>query len=321
MNREFQKRHDHVIETLRLLTAQAHKRGETLVFVGGSALQAALPKPLRLSIDLDIAYLGESEELVSTLKPEYAITDNGVSAIFHYYRAGKNGVITKIDVTKAMPPEGAYEVRKITGNGQTFTANIATPEYLLASKLTALSIGTIGRQPDQELRFLKDVFDADALIGLGYATLRMWGFFEKVCEKENLLRGTTFTPSQVAKEAVKALLAATPLHSSTTTGASALSTFQEYLIDGRARQTTLSPAFIKTAAYLAAYARDHSKVQETTSSIEKKAASSLTREMLLETEKDLISHGADRKLARELRITAPRALVYYHWIVVPPAEE
>jgi len=95
MNREFRKRHDQVLETLRLLTAQAEKQGEAVVFVGGSALQAALPKPLRLSIDLDIGYAGEPEGLVFSLKPEYEITDNGVSAIFHYYRTDPFSLVRK----------------------------------------------------------------------------------------------------------------------------------------------------------------------------------------------------------------------------------
>jgi hypothetical protein len=317
MNQDFKKRHDQVFETLRIISEAASKQGKLVVFIGGSAVQAQLPKPLRLSFDLDICGPDDSEKIISMLETEYEVKDNGTSAIFHYYKAIKDKVETKIDVTSIVPPKEAYSQVKLP-NDKAFTANIASLEYLLASKLTALSIGTIGRDANKAghaIQFLKDTFDAGTLIDLGFATPTMWDYFEKVCDDENKLRGTHYPPKEVADKAVKALIAANPFHSQTTTTKSVLTTFQEYLIEGRSKQLSFVPHFCKTAAYLAAYERDHANPENGLPSSAELA--NLTKDALMEMEGKILSASIDEQLARRLRIEAPESLAYIHSLFFP----
>ena len=60
MNKDFEARHNEALHILSILTKEAEKFDQDLVFLGGSAVQAVLKNPRRLSIDLDVYCSGDA---------------------------------------------------------------------------------------------------------------------------------------------------------------------------------------------------------------------------------------------------------------------
>ena len=163
MNREFAERQGQVLAILEVLAKEADRRKETLVFIGGSAVQTmVLKKARRLSVDLDVYYSGKADELLNVLGSEYNVGKRPTKQtdIFDFYNTMRGNVQVKVDVAKFKLAEKGepYETR-LLGDGKT-KVSVATPAYLLASKLSALAVGTVGRRRFAQIDFLKDVFDA-----------------------------------------------------------------------------------------------------------------------------------------------------------------
>ena len=171
MNPEFEKRQAQVFELLEILISHAEKQEKLLVFIGGSAIQSILKEPKRLSIDLDLFYSGTPDELVATIPLEYVVAKKKSrdQEMFEFYEATKGDVLVKLDISRfqLLTSGTPYEQKEIEIKNRKVKATLATPDYLLAAKLSSLAIGTIGRKlerGDFQTNLLKDIIDANCLI-------------------------------------------------------------------------------------------------------------------------------------------------------------
>lgn len=151
MNKEFEKRHQQTLAILKELEAKAKSEGQVLVFLGGSAVQATLKQPRRLSVDLDVHYSGDVSALVLCLEPEYKLEARPTKAtdLFSFHKASKEGVVVKIDVARfdlGPKNEKPYEEKTLENGGKKFKANVTTLDYLLGAKLLNTAIGATGRK-------------------------------------------------------------------------------------------------------------------------------------------------------------------------------
>lgn len=202
-----------VKEVLNLLTLEAQARGQTLIFIGGSAIQEQLTKIRRLSVDLDLYYTGNSDELLFNLPAEYEVKPRkGLeNRPFKYYELKKGHVLIKIDIaTKTSNnidiPFRNIEVKSV----YPFKANLATFDYLLSSKFSALAIGTIGRlreKEDYQTNLLKDIFDSNQLIQDFGVNKEIWKtYLPQITKIQNEINKTSYSLSEVIESAVKTLL-------------------------------------------------------------------------------------------------------------------
>ncbi len=320
MNSEFKKRQAEVLEILSILAREAEKAGETLVFIGGSAVQtAALKQPRRLSIDLDLYYSGDAETLLSKLVG-YKVEKRPVKPqdFFYFYNVVKDSLQVKVDIARfpLVKAGKLFELKKLAISKKYFEAKVATPDYLLASKLATLGIGTIGRSPDKEgfrLDFLKDVFDANCLIEEFGTSADTWKYFGQICQVQNQVRKTNFTVKQVIESAVNSLLGSGPDNNAIKIGKPHLSEFQNaYLQVG-----TISTKEYWTMAYRLAACLSIVKgigAGVASASIEKMekivAKKYGDRFFVSECEAKLIESGFEQKHLHELKVIAPQALVY-----------
>ncbi len=320
MNSEFQKRQNEVLEILSILAREAVAASETLVFIGGSAVQAAaLKQPRRLSIDLDLYYSGNAEALLSKLA-SYKIEKRPAKQqdLFSFYNAVKDNVQVKVDIARfqLVNTGKPFELKKLAIGKKYFEANVATSDYLLASKLTSIAIGTIGRSPDKEgfrLDFLKDVFDSNCLIDEFSAGPQMWKFFEQVCQIQNKIRNTKFTLSQIIESTIKALLeSALTNNNATSIGKPHLSEFQNaYLQVGTISTRDYRIMTCRLAAYLSLLNLGNEENSEFVKQMEQAIAKKYTDKHFIEAcETKLIDRGFESKQLHELKVIAPQALAY-----------
>lgn len=202
MNKEFERRHNETLHILSLLSKEAREQNGMLVFLGGSAVQAILKNPKRLSIDLDVYYSGDPTKLILILEKEgYRNTKRNSHnpEMFEFYTAHKGEVMVKIDFLKVPIPEN-YVFRKelqVPSYQKTFIAYIAKPEYLMASKISALAVGTIGRRTEStttEIDIIKDVYDLNSLLDeFPEAYERLTPAFDEIILQQNKLRKTNYT--------------------------------------------------------------------------------------------------------------------------------
>ena len=227
MNEDFKKRSDAVFEKLRILV----KIAPDLVFLGGSAIQALLKTPKRLSIDLDIAYAGEVGKLIRELENEGYEVKQRKSRVpdFIFYNISKEGILVKLDISKLSIPETERHSLK---DFQVLTPKLS---YFLASKLSALAFDTIGRLEKEPQQIIKDIFDISCILDLQPNLDRLQKDWLRIIADQNRLRKTKFTNPECLNSAQTPLLKCidvTPLpeffipqHS--------LGSFQDMLIDSK----------------------------------------------------------------------------------------
>ncbi len=324
MNLEFKKRQAEVLEILSILAREAKMTGETLVFIGGSAVQtAALKQPRRLSIDLDLYYSGNADALLSKLVG-YKVEKRPAKQqdFFYFYNIVKGNVQVKVDIAR-FPLVNAgkpFELKKLAIGKKYFEANVATSDYLLASKLTSIAIDTIGRSPEKEgfrLDFLKDVFDVNCLIEeFGTRSANTWKYFEQVCQVQNKLRKTQFTIKQIIESAVKALLDSVMANSNATSiGKQHLSEFQNaYLQIGAISTKEYWTMAYRLAAYLSIVnVSGIETAGEYIEKMEKTVAKKYgDRFFITACESKLIESGLEQEQLHEIKVIAPLALVYLY---------
>lgn len=315
MNKEFEKRHGQALEVLSFLSERAVEEKETLVFLGGSAIQAILKQPRRLSIDLDIYYSGDTKPLLSSLETDFKVEVRRTrSELFSFYNVTKGNVLVKVDVTKfPLATEGSkpYEQRRLSANKTGFTVYTATPDYLLASKFSSLAYGTTGRKEFEPVSFLKDAYDANCLInefGMPATTRKC---IEEINNVQNKLRKTNYAFQQVVESAAQNLLKpVTDSGAKPTVPKSALEIFNGYLLGEQLRKPALYAIAARTAAYLKILetSGDYSKG---TGELEKLVRESRADKTLVSSvEKRLTSRGLSPERMHELRVIAPEALLY-----------
>ncbi len=297
MNKQFQERSKAVFEALCVLA----KIDGKIIFLGGSAIQALLEKPKRLSIDLDVSYAGDVQKLVEgLLQAGYAVNQReSKNQSFLFYNLLKNNVLVKLDVSKFVIPE--TEMRRIQG------VEILFPKqsYFLAAKLSTLAFGTIGRFVQEPTQIIKDIFDVNCLLdekaGLE-KTARDW---KQVIIDENKLRNTGFSEKQCLESAETTLLKcvqATPVFF---IPQSALGSFQDTLLTGKITRSDLATLSARALLLLACMDNGFYGVEKQ-ALIESQDAKKLVLAEKTLLEKNLLTP----QQAHALKLTAPKALVF-----------
>jgi len=310
------------MDILEMLSKKSAANKELLVFIGGSAIQtAALEKPKRLSIDLDIYYSGDAPKLLAILKPECEVSPRPTkqTELFDFYNVVKNGVKVKIDVTRfPLVDKGVpYETRSL--NRGRFKTSVATPDYLLASKLSALAVGTIGRRGER-IDFLKDVFDSDCLLSEYDISGKTIEYFKQICKTQNRIRKTKFSLNEILESITKALLGSALTDDYRTTIKKAdLGNFTEYLLVGGLKKTDYWTMVYRLAAILNAFKRPNAgETLNLIKLIEKTANEKYAEGSFVEKCEQELSHkGIDSKQLHELKVTAPKALAYFYAFYFP----
>ena len=308
-----------MLEVLYALSKEAKTSGEKLVFMGGSAVQAVLPKAMRLSIDLDLHYSSNPQKLVKCLQPEFEVSERPSrnNEQFRFFKATKKGALVKIDIARfGLPAKG--KPCKLTKIGS-FKALTATPEYLLASKLSALAIGTIGRKrerKDFQTDFLKDVVDAHQLIGFANSTRKVRAFFESIVKIQNRLRKTNYSNDSTIESIASVLIESIKVEGGIITKGG-LQNFNEYLFGAPIRK----PDYWEMAARVAAYTRTALAEKEGFKAFKKIEKTVQTGyadpEKANYWQEKLKSKSIDSELLHNLKILAPKALGYYYFAVLP----
>lgn len=320
MNEEFAKRQAQVIEILGKLTTYAKKQKETLVFIGGSAVQVTLEKPKRLSIDLDLYYSGDPDKLIKPALTGYNVEkrQSRDEAMFLFYEAKKENVLVKIDIARFELAEKVKpcKTRKITAGKKTFTASIATPDYLLASKLSSLAINTIGRKPERadfQMNLLKDVYDSNCLLDEFGNKPETWEYFAQIGRIQNTLRKTSFGTEQITRSVIQALLNSTKENQAGITKGT-LQSFNQYLLAGNLNKPDYWQMAYRLSACLNLFKKTEPKnAAKIISEMEKNAAQNYAnREYAKKCEEEITKKGIDPAHAHELKILAPKALIYLH---------
>lgn len=319
MNPEFEKRHNQALRLLAILAKHAEESHHLLIFLGGSAVQASLKRPRRLSIDLDLYYAGDAGELLKTLEPAYRVEKRPTQPtdLFDFYKATGQGVLVKIDIARfplAAKGETPHERRVLEVDGTRFEANVAKPSYLLAAKLVNNAIGATGRKEFDPLAFLKDVSDANALIDDYGAPTDAWRFFKHSNDVQNQIRGTAFSLQQTVSAAKANLFGCVPtLQPTGSITRGAFNSFGEHLLVGGQGigGPQLSIMAYRLAAYLTAFERAGEQgVTEAITEIEEKAARFKERSLVDKCVGELAERGIPAARLEALRILAPKALIY-----------
>ena len=299
MNEDFERRSKAVFEKLRILVRIA----PDIVFLGGSAIQALLETPKRLSIDLDVAYSGEIQTIITELENEGYEVKQRKSRVpdFTFYTISKNGVLVKLDISKLSVPE--TEKHTVLGF-HVFTPKLS---YFLASKLSALAFGTIGRRDEEPQQILKDIFDINCILDLRPDIDQLQKDWSQIILDQNKLRKTKFREPECLSSAQKTLLKCIdtiplpeffiPQHS--------LGSFQDMLIDGKIFRRDIS---VMAARALALSSCMNKRFYE----IEKRVLEEAKNALKLEERSKLLikRNYLNGQQIHAVKIIAPEALLF-----------
>ncbi len=311
MNKEFEKRSKEVFEVLSILV----KIDKGIIFLGGSAIQATLPEQKRLSIDLDISYSDETDKLIHGLENAgyVVVKRKSRNPIFVFYTVTNKDVMVKLDITRLTITE--TEKRSI----KDFEVLLPTQRYFLASKLSSLAFGTIGRLAEEQSPIIKDIFDINCLLDNKPSLEEMREDWHKIISDQNRLRNTTHKEVRCAEDVQKTLLKcveAVPSPSFFITQNS-LGSFQDTLVKGRVLRQDLATMAARALLLLAYMGGNFYE-------LEARVLSDATDpKKLEEAEKALLAkHIINVDQLRALKLIAPRALLYlFYWIKKPRASE
>jgi len=326
---EFARRHDMVLDLFRLLTEEAKKQKEDFVFIGGSAVQCVLKKPRRLSIDLDVWYSGNVDQLMASLGSDYSVEVRPSKAeMFRFFRVVRNhdGLLVKVDFLRhsLLVQESPYIKHKVDAPAGSFTGYVASPDYLLASKLVALGVNTLGRVRKQnfESDFIKDVVDCNSLLTEHGLSGKTWPYFFGVCQVQNKFLDKTHSVVDVASDAVKVLI-----ECSDVSGAESLiqsqdlgrGNFGEYLLSGSLTKNEFSLLACRVAACLSFMQHfEGAAAVEAFSRLEKTVKARFQdRAFLRKASSELSEKGLKTEYLNGLRTLAPKALIYLHAAILP----
>lgn len=304
MNRDFEKRSAAVFEVLSVLV----KIDPGIIFLGGSAIQATLPEQKRLSIDLDVSYLGETGKLIHELENAgYTITQRkSHNPIFVYYTVTKKDVIVKLDITRLTIPETKkWRIRN-------FEVLMPLQRYFLASKLSSLAFGTIGRLEEEQSQVIKDIFDINCLLDTTPDLEGMPEGWHRIISDQNRLRNADHSEVQCTGGVQRALLKCIEVAPSPSffITQNSMGSFQDTLVTGRVLRQDLATMAARALLLLVNMGRHFYD-------IERRILSDATHpKKLEEAEKAMLATQvitADQLHA--LKITAPRALLYlFYWV-------
>jgi hypothetical protein len=334
LNKEFRKRWESALQILSILAPEAKKRKQTLIFLGGSAVQSSLHEPRRVSIDLDVYYSGDKAPLIELLeKKGYQVQERpSRNKTFSFYTATLNDVIVKIDFLNAdifmgQPKRNIAKRMMLDIKGNPFYMMMAKPAYLMASKFASLAIGTVGRKPekDEPTDLLKDVYDLDCLIEEFGVLPSTWKHYERIIKMQNKLWGTKFNTNKVNRSVEKTLLeigSLNPAQYRITDGN--LGNFNEYLVRERVKRYNL----VRMAYRLLMHLKIAERLLKTGGNPYRKIRwVEGYREKLYDDEDFLsnceaaLKNRFDAKELHQLKIIDPDALIFLYFAMVDHAFE
>lgn len=303
MNLEFEKRSKEVVEALSILVSIDPQ----IVFLGGSAIQAMLPEQKRLSIDLDISYSSGTEKLIHGLeKAGYKVEKRrSRNPIFVFYILTKNNIMVKLDITPLAISE--TEKRQL----RDFEVQFPAQSYFLASKLSSLAFGTIGRLEEEQIQIIKDIFDINCILENKPNLEKMSSEWDKIISDQNHLRNTNHREVQCAEGVQKTLLKCVDVTPSPAffITQNSLGGFQDMLVKGKVQRQDLATM---AARALLLFVNMNSKFY----GIEAKIPSEVKNQKKLEeAEQALVAKQILKaEQLRALKLIAPRALIYlFYW--------
>ena len=320
MNEEFKRRQDEVLVILQALSEMAPK---PLVFIGGSAIQTAVLKvPKRLSVDLDLFYSDDIFPLLSRLGKEYKIGRRPAKRedLFSFCTVEKNLVKVKVDAARFELAQNKGQFRRVQAKAgsKAFAALVATPDYLLASKMSALAIGSTGRNPSLPLDFLKDVFDSNCLLDEFGLPENTADFLHEILATQNKIRGTEYTYERMLDDAMAALLASTATDDNKATVKKAdLGNFLEYLFEPDFYKPEYWTMAYRLAAVLKILRTTKDGARKAFAEMEKSASRYTDGVFISGLERELAAKGVEKEVLQTLKIHAPKALVYLHCFNFP----
>jgi hypothetical protein len=274
-----------------------------VVFLGGSAIQALFEKPKRLSIDLDISYPEEVNELVKSLEEAgYGVKERSSRSLnFLYYIISKDNVIVKLDIGRFAIPE--TETHEIDGT------EILIPKkcYFLAAKLSSLALGTIGRFKIEPIQIIKDVYDIDCILELEVDLDHIGKNWKHIVTDQNSLRNKQFSEKECVdsiRSTLSKIVEVTPLPDFFIPQ-SALGGFEDYLFQGKIRRQELATMAARALLLLSNMNNGFYEIEKIALS-ESKDVKRLNEAEQILLQKEFISP----EQIRALKIIAPKALVY-----------
>ncbi len=322
VNKEFEARHNETLQILSILSKEAERLKENLVFLGGSAVQAILANSKRLSIDLDVYYSGNVEKLVAVLESQgykNTLRKSRDPELFEFYTTRKEEVIVKMDFLKPPVPE-KYSFKKELVEplqGKKFMVHIAKPEYLMAAKLSALAVGTIGRKEKSEtlaIDEVKDAYDFNCLLDeFPEAEIGINEAFLEIVNQQNKLRKTDYTIKEIQESLEKTLRTMVRFGKDSFISQGVLGNFTQHLYTGELTRSVLATIAMRTLFHAKFIARKESSNKGEETAKQKEA----DRNYVSDYEKRLIGAGEDQEILHELKIKAPKALIYLYLSIFP----
>lgn len=238
------------------------------VFKGGTSLLLHAQKIKRLSIDIDIIYGGDKDELKEKLiriSQQYpfvkiAEDDRGDRGLpkrkhfkfFYSSTRSKGESYILLDIVLDSPNYIPFiETKLIKGlffeTEHDFFVNVPTIEGLLGDKLTAFAPHTIGVPFGDgfNMQVVKQLFDIDQLFNISYDFPKISKSFEETATKEISYRTNKFTVEDVLQDIIKLCLGICSIrlkgfqsNSDTSNIEDGLSKMQNHLIQDKFRMDT-----------------------------------------------------------------------------------
>ncbi len=320
MNKEFKAKSERAVLIFSFLSKEADKRGKKLVFIGGSAIQQALKSPKRFSVDLDLVYDGEADELVKSLETEgYAVTQSRtVNPLFSFYKAGRDDTVVKVQFMNetGVPSQ---ETRLVVG-GKSFVGLVARLDYLMAAKLATLAFGTIGRKKEKELGLIKDVFDFNCLADEFGVPDSVWSGVPSIVSAQNKLWGKSYGVDDVYDSIEKTLSRAAQIGSNEgLVSLGTLGNFDQFLPEGHVKKYGFVEMVYRVLALVRIVRKSVGKSPAVGISVLEKECSGRFRDAVFvgRCESMLLEKGFSFVELHDLKIFAPKALIYLYAATFP----
>ncbi len=210
-----------VVHCLELLSFLSYK-GLKFRFKGGNSLLLILDKPLRFSIDIDIASTESREKIkqvMNEIKEESSIFTKLthrqpktkpwlplISFKIYFNSVYKRSNYVMLDVVLEEPPYEGQRVPIEVGNlyRSPYYVEVAIPEGLMGDKLLTLGPSTLGIPigKNKEAQRLKHVFDISRLSDTGPDLEKVRKSLLGCLSQENKIQRTNFSLKEVVEDTV-----------------------------------------------------------------------------------------------------------------------
>ena len=137
------------------------------------------------------------------------------------------------------------------------------------------------------------------------------GLFVQITDMQNKIRKTNYSFGQAVEGAIEALLKSTLPEDRLAVTKGSLQSFSQYLLEGNIRKPDYWQMAYRLSAYINCF-RSLENAEYEISELEKNAGNYKSREYVNKCEEELTKNGIREGHAHELKILAPKALVYLH---------